>query len=54
VYPGGVERIPAPANLHFPCIDDFVNAVLEGREPVSTGATALAAEWVMDQAAGEG
>jgi predicted dehydrogenase len=52
VYPGGVERIPAPANLHFPCIDDFVNAVLEGREPVSTGATALAAEWVMDQAAG--
>jgi predicted dehydrogenase len=52
VYPGGVEQVPAPANLHFPCIDDFVNAVLDGREPVSTGATALFAEWAMDQAAG--
>jgi predicted dehydrogenase len=51
VYPGGVEHIPAPANLHFPCIDDFTNAVLDGRDPVSSGATALFAEWVMDQAA---
>lgn len=51
VYPGGAEQIPAPANLHFPCIDDFVNAVLDGRDPVSTSATALPAEWVMDQAA---
>ena len=52
VYPGGVEQIPAPANLHFPCIDDFTNAVLDGRDPVSSGSTALFAEWVMDQAAG--
>jgi predicted dehydrogenase len=51
VYPGGVEQVPAPANLHFPCIDDFVNAVLDGRDPVSTGATALPTEWAMDQAA---
>jgi len=50
-YPGGAEPIPAPANLHFPCIDDFTNAVLDGRDPVSSGATALFAEWVMDQAA---
>jgi len=53
VYPGGVELIPAPANLHFPCIDDYANAVLDGRDPVSSGATALFAEWVMDQAAGQ-
>jgi predicted dehydrogenase len=52
VYPGGVESIPAPANLHFPCIEDFTNAVLDGRDPVSSGSTALFAEWVMDQAAG--
>jgi predicted dehydrogenase len=51
VYPGGAEHIPAPANLHSPCIDDFVSAVLDGRDPVSSGATALFAEWVMDQAA---
>jgi predicted dehydrogenase len=52
VYPGGAEHIPAPANLHSPCIDDFVSAVLDRRDPVSSGATALFAEWVMDQAAG--
>ncbi len=51
VYPGRSEQIPAPANLHFPCVDDFTNAVLDGREPVSTSATALPTEWVMDQAA---
>ena len=50
-YPGGSESVPAPANLHFPCIEDFTGAVLDGRDPVSSGATALFAEWVMDQAA---
>ena len=51
-YPGGAEQIPAPGNLHFPCIDHFTNAVLDGYSPVSNSATALQAEWVMDQAAG--
>ncbi len=51
VYPGGSEHIPAPANLHFPCIEDFAGAVLDVRDPISSGATALFAEWVMDQAA---
>ena len=52
ICPGVSEQLAAPANLHFPCVEDFVNAVLEGREPVSTAATALPTEWVMDQAAG--
>ena len=51
VYPGGAEEIPAPANLHYPCIEDFVTAALEGGVPISTGATALPAEWVMDTVA---
>ena len=50
VYPGGREEVPAPANLHYPCIEDFVRAVLEGGVPRSTGCSALAAEWVMEQA----
>lgn len=50
VYPGGVERIPAPDNLHFPAIEDFVSAALEGREPRSSGRTALPAEWALNQA----
>jgi predicted dehydrogenase len=50
-YPGGRESIPAPANLHFPCVQDFVTAVLRGIAPNSNGANALFAEWVMDEAA---
>jgi 1,5-anhydro-D-fructose reductase (1,5-anhydro-D-mannitol-forming) len=51
VHPGGTEQVPAHANLHYPCVEDFVTAVLEGRPPQSTGASALATEWVMEQAA---
>lgn len=51
VYPGGTESVPAPENLHYPCVEDFVTAVLRGLEPVSSGASALLAEWVMDEAA---
>ena len=52
VHPGGTEHIPAPANLHYPCVEDFVTSVLEGAAPRSSGATALAAEWVMHEALG--
>jgi 1,5-anhydro-D-fructose reductase (1,5-anhydro-D-mannitol-forming) len=53
VRPGATEHIPAPANLHYPCVEDFVTAMLQGTVPRSTGATALPAEWVMDQAAAQ-
>jgi len=49
VYPGGAESHPAHQNLHYPCVEDFVTAVLENRPPRSTAATALPTEWVMDQ-----
>ena len=52
VYPGGREEIPPHANLHYPCIENFVRAALEGAPLVSSGATALAAEWVMEQVSG--
>jgi predicted dehydrogenase len=51
VHPSGVERIAAPQNLHYPCVEDFVGAVLRGILPRSHGEGALAAEWVMEQAA---
>jgi predicted dehydrogenase len=51
VYPAGSESVPAPDNLHYPCVEDFVTAVLRGIEPASTGASALFAEWVMDRVA---
>jgi len=51
--PAGREEVHAPSNLHYPCVADFVSAVEEGRAPRSSGATALPAEWVMDQAAAQ-
>jgi predicted dehydrogenase len=52
MHPGGAERIAAPVNLHYPCVEDFVNAIVRGILPRSYGESALAAEWVMEQIAG--
>jgi predicted dehydrogenase len=49
VHPGGRESIPAHSNIHYPCIEDFVSALLEDRTPRSSGESALAAEWVMER-----
>jgi len=49
-YPGGREQVPAPANLHFPCIENFVAAVLDGAPLLSTGESALWTDWVTEQA----
>jgi predicted dehydrogenase len=53
VHPGGVEQIPPHQNLHYPCVEDFVSAILSGSAPRASGAQALAAEWVMNQARGQ-
>jgi predicted dehydrogenase len=50
IYTGGRESIPAPENLHFPCIADFVAAVAKGAEPACPVEAALDTEWVMEQA----
>jgi predicted dehydrogenase len=50
VSPVGQESLPPHQNIHYPCIEDFVSAVLVGGQPRSTGATALVTEWVMNQA----
>ena len=50
VYPGGKENIPAPANLHYPCIENFVSAVTGQAELASSGATSLPTGWITQQA----
>ena len=50
VHPDGREEIPSHENLHFPCIEDFVSAILGATQPLSSGATALITEWVMNEA----
>jgi predicted dehydrogenase len=51
VHPKGKEMIPAHKNIHYPCIEDFVSALLEDRAPISSGESALVAEWVMERSA---
>ncbi len=49
VYPGGRENLPAHANLHYPMLENFVDA-LEGKAPLlSSGATAFWTDWVTEQ-----
>jgi 1,5-anhydro-D-fructose reductase (1,5-anhydro-D-mannitol-forming) len=49
VWPDGREEIPPHANLHYPCVHNFVNAVLDGQALRSTGASALATAWVTEE-----
>jgi predicted dehydrogenase len=50
VTPSGLrqERHTPPLNLHQPLVEDFVNAIREGREPVVTGQVGLAVARVVD------
>ena len=48
-YPGGVEEIPAHANLHYPCISNFVEAVLDGAPLRSSGVSASVTDWVTEE-----
>ena len=50
VFPGGRENVPAHANLHYPMIENFVDAILGKAALVSTGESALWTTWVIDHA----
>jgi 1,5-anhydro-D-fructose reductase (1,5-anhydro-D-mannitol-forming) len=49
-YPGGHENLPPHPNLHFPLIENFVDAV-EGKAPLAAGgADAYLTDWVTERA----
>ena len=49
-FPGGHEDLPTHANIHFPCIENYVAAVLDGAPLISSGESALRTDWVTGQA----
>jgi len=49
VYPGGRETLPPHSNLHYPMIENFVDAALEKAPLLSTGASAYWTDWVTEQ-----
>jgi 1,5-anhydro-D-fructose reductase (1,5-anhydro-D-mannitol-forming) len=53
VHPGGIENISAHENLHYPCVENFVSAVMDGTLLRSSGTTALRTEWILNQAKGD-
>ncbi|MGH8021726.1 MAG: Gfo/Idh/MocA family protein [Opitutaceae bacterium] len=46
-YPGAEEQLPRDDNRHYPCIDNFVSAVLEGEPLVCSAADSLPTAWVL-------
>jgi 1,5-anhydro-D-fructose reductase (1,5-anhydro-D-mannitol-forming) len=50
VYPGGRENLPPHANLHYPMLENFVDAV-EGKAPLlASGASSYWTDWVTERA----
>ena len=48
---GGIrEDLPMHPNLHFPCIENFVTAVLDGGTLASSGKSAMVTDWITEQA----
>jgi predicted dehydrogenase len=48
-FPGGSEDLPAHPNLHFPCVENFVSAVLEGAPLRATADSSALTDWVTEQ-----
>ncbi|HLW84990.1 MAG TPA: Gfo/Idh/MocA family oxidoreductase [Candidatus Sulfotelmatobacter sp.] len=54
VYPGGREDLPPHANLHYPMIENFVDAVLGKAPLISSGESASWTDWVTEQVMQQG
>jgi 1,5-anhydro-D-fructose reductase (1,5-anhydro-D-mannitol-forming) len=50
IFPGGRENLPPNANLHYPMIENFVDAV-DGKAPLlASGASSYWTDWVTERA----
>jgi len=49
LYPGGREQLPAHPNIHYPCLQNFVDAVLDGAPLLSSGASAAWTDWATQE-----
>jgi 1,5-anhydro-D-fructose reductase (1,5-anhydro-D-mannitol-forming) len=52
VYPGGQENLPAHENLHYPMIENFVDAIEGKAALLSSGASAYWTDWVTERVRG--
>jgi 1,5-anhydro-D-fructose reductase (1,5-anhydro-D-mannitol-forming) len=49
VYPGGSEQLAPNANLHYPMMQNFVEAVLDKAPLISSGESAIWTDWVTEE-----
>jgi predicted dehydrogenase len=49
-YPGGKEFLPPHPNLHYPMIENFVDAVLGKAPLLASGASSYWTDWVIERA----
>jgi 1,5-anhydro-D-fructose reductase (1,5-anhydro-D-mannitol-forming) len=50
VTPSRTEQIPAPANLHYPCVEEFVTSALDRTAPFRSSIdSAVWVDWVTQQ-----
>jgi len=49
VYPGGSEQLVPHANLHYPMMENFVDAVLDKAPLISSGESAMWTDWVTEE-----
>jgi predicted dehydrogenase len=49
IYPGGHESIPPHANLHYPMVENFVDAVLGEAPLLASGESSFWTDWVMER-----
>lgn len=49
VYPAGREHLPTHANLHYLCVKNFADAVLDGTPLLSSGSSAAWTDWVTEK-----
>jgi 1,5-anhydro-D-fructose reductase (1,5-anhydro-D-mannitol-forming) len=47
-HPGGRESLPPHANLHYPCIENFISAIQSGEPLRASGASSLLTDWVTE------
>lgn len=50
IWPGGQESLPARANLHYPMIENFVDAVLGKFPLLASGTSSFWTDWVTERA----
>jgi|HubBroStandDraft_3_1064219.scaffolds.fasta_scaffold01500_5 1,5-anhydro-D-fructose reductase (1,5-anhydro-D-mannitol-forming) len=50
IYPGGRENLPPHANLHYPMVENFVDAVLGKAPLLASGASSFWTDWITERA----